>query len=60
MVSYGWGMIPATAQIGGTVWTTSLWPKDGRYVLPVKNAVRRAEELDIGDSVLVRLSIEAG
>ncbi len=60
VVSYGWGMIPATAQIGGTVWTTSLWPKDGRYVLPVKNAVRRAEELDIGDSVLVRLSIEAG
>ena len=29
-VSYGWGMIPVTVQIGATEWTTSLFPKDGR------------------------------
>ena len=58
LVSYGWGMIPVTAQIGDTEWTTSLWPKDGRYVVPVKDAVRRAEELDVGDTVAVRLSID--
>ena len=28
-VSYGWGMIPVTAEIGATNWTTSLFPKDG-------------------------------
>ena len=41
-VSYGWGMIPVTAQIGGTEWTTSLFPKDGGYIVPVKNKVFRA------------------
>jgi hypothetical protein len=56
-VSYGWGMIPVTARIGNTEWKTSLFPKDGRYVVPVKAAVRRAEQLDEGDSPTVRLTI---
>lgn len=56
-VSYGWGMIPVTARIGGTVWDTSLFPQDDRYVVPVKAAVRRAEQLDDGDSPLVHLTI---
>jgi hypothetical protein len=55
LVSYGWGMIPVTASIGATSWTTSLWPKDGRYIVPVKAWVRKAEELDLGDMVTVRL-----
>ncbi|MFI7574555.1 DUF1905 domain-containing protein [Micromonospora sp. NPDC049497] len=57
-VSYGWGMIPVTARIGGTGWRTSLWPKDGRYVVPVKAGVRRAERLDVGDTVTVRLTVD--
>ncbi len=57
-VSYGWGMIPVTARIGGTRWTTSLFPKDGRYVVPVKAWVRRAEGLDVGDVVTVRLTVD--
>jgi hypothetical protein len=57
-VSYGWGMIPVTAAIGGTEWTTSLWPKDGRYIVPVKTWVRRAEGLELGDVVTVRLAVE--
>jgi uncharacterized protein DUF1905 len=56
-VSYGWGMIPVHARVGGTRWTTSLWPKDGRYVIPLKDQVRRAEELDAGDTVTVRLTV---
>ena len=40
LVTYGWGMIPVTVRIGGTEWTTSLWPKDGRYVVPLKDWVR--------------------
>jgi hypothetical protein len=58
-VSYGWGMIPVYAQIGGTEWETSMFPKDGAYVLPVKSAVRRAEDLDEGDVPTVRLRIRA-
>ena len=57
VVSYGWGMIPVRARIGGSVWETSLFPKDGRYVVPVKDVVRKAEGLDHGDTVTVRLVI---
>ncbi len=59
LVSYGWGMIPVTASIGGTDWTTSLWPKNGGYVVPIKDVVRKGERLDIGDVVTVRLAIDA-
>jgi hypothetical protein len=56
-VTYGWGMIPVRVRSGATEWETSLFPKDGGYVLPVKDAVRRAEELDEGDTVEVRLTV---
>ncbi len=58
-VSYGWGMIPVTAQIGRTRWETSLFPKDGLYIVPLKAWVRRDEELDIGDTVTIRLAVRA-
>jgi hypothetical protein len=57
VVSYGWGMIPVRARIGGTEWKTTLWPKDGQYIVPVKAAVRRAEGIELGDMVTVRLVI---
>lgn len=57
-VSYGWGMIPVTAQIGKTEWTTALFPKDGLYVVPVKAIVRKAERLQVGDAVTVQLAVE--
>lgn len=56
-VTYGWGMIPVTARIGETDWPTSLWPKDGAYVVPLKAWVRKAEGLEIGDTVTVSLSV---
>ncbi|GAA1976392.1 DUF1905 domain-containing protein [Terrabacter lapilli] len=58
-VSYGWGMIPVTARLGDTEWTTSLWPKDGGYVVPLKDAVRRAEDVQEGDTVSVGLDVRA-
>jgi hypothetical protein len=58
MVSYGWGMIPVAAQIGDTQWSTSLFPKDGGYIVPVKQTVRKAEGLDVGDTVTVRLAVD--
>ncbi len=59
LVSYGWGMIPVTVRIGRTVWETSLWPKDGRYVVPIKDAVRLAEGLGEGDVATLELSIRS-
>jgi hypothetical protein len=58
LVTYGWGMIPVEARIGATAWTTSLWPKDGRYIVPVKTWVRKAEGLELGDVVTVRLGVD--
>ena len=58
MVSYGWGMIPVTAHINETVWPTALFPKDGQYVVPLKDAVRKAEGLDTGDLITVGLHVD--
>jgi hypothetical protein len=57
-VTYGWGVIPVRARIGKTEWNTSLFPKDGRYLVPIKASVRKAEKLDEGDHVTVQLAID--
>ena len=57
LVTYGWGMIPVEATIGSTRWTTSLFPKDALYVVPLKSAIRRAERIDVGDVVRVLLDV---
>ena len=56
-VTYGWGMIPVKVRIGATTWKTSLFPKDGRYLVPLKDAVREAEGLAEGDEVGVTLEV---
>ena len=57
LVTYGWGVIPVTVRIGKTEFTTSLFPKDGRYLVPIKASVRKAEDLEEGDKVTVRLEV---
>jgi hypothetical protein len=57
LVTYGWGVIPVTVRIGKTEFTTSLFPKDGRYLVPIKVSVRKAENLEEGDNVTIRLEI---
>jgi len=60
LVTYGWGVIPVSAHIGETEWITSLFPKDGRYLLPVRDAVRKAEAVEVGETIGVRLVITLG
>jgi len=57
LVTYGWGMIPVNVRIGKTKWKTSLWPKDGRYIVPINTSVRKAENLEMGDEVTVELEV---
>ncbi len=57
LVTYGWGMIPVSVTLRSSTWTTSLWPKDGGYIVPLKQAVRRAEGVDVDDEVTIRLTI---
>lgn len=56
-VTYGWGVIPVRGRIGETEWKTSLFPKNGLYLVPIKMSVQRAENLDVGDHVAIRLEI---
>ena len=56
-VTYGWGMIPVNVRIGKTEWKTSMFPKDGHYIVPIKASVRKAENLEEGDTVTVRLEV---
>jgi Domain of unknown function (DUF1905) len=57
LVTYGWGMIPVNVRIGNTEWYTALFPKDGRYIVPIKASVREAEHLEEGDNVTLRLEV---
>jgi hypothetical protein len=59
-VTYGWGMIPVRVRLGRTEWKTSLFPKEGGYVLPLKDAVRRAESVELGDCVEIELAVLGG
>ena len=58
LVTYGWGVIPVRVEIGETTWTTSLFPKDGQYLVPLRDNVRRAERLSLGDVVSLRLTLD--
>ena len=57
MATYGWGVIPVEARIGETDFTTSLFPKDGGYLLPLKDAVRKPAGITVGDEVTAELTI---
>jgi hypothetical protein len=56
-VTYGWGMVPVTGTLGATEFTTSLWPRQGSYAIPIKDAVRHAEGIGLGDTVSVTLRL---
>ncbi|PKO11997.1 MAG: DUF1905 domain-containing protein [Chloroflexi bacterium HGW-Chloroflexi-10] len=57
MVSYGWDVIPVHVRIGDTEWKTSLFPKDGRYLVPIKMIVQNSENLEVGDRVSIQLAV---
>jgi hypothetical protein len=57
IVTYGWGVIPVHVRVGKTEWRTSLFPKDGRYIVPIKASVREAEKLEEGDNVTLQLEV---
>lgn len=59
VVTYGWGMIPASVTIGSTTVTTALWPKDGGYIVPIKKALQDREGVGVDDVVDLLLDIDA-
>lgn len=59
MLTYGWGVIPCMVTIGKTTEKTSLFPKDGGYLVPIKVALSKPEGLAIGQNIKITLSFEA-
>ena len=57
-VTYGWGVIPVEVRMGSTTWSTSLFPKDGGYLVPLRADARRAENVGLGDVVGLRLTLD--
>jgi len=55
--SYGWGVIPVEAGIGAITFTTSLFPRDGTYLLPLKDAVRKRLELPASGRLVIDLTL---
>ncbi|KJY35214.1 DUF1905 domain-containing protein [Streptomyces sp. NRRL S-495] len=54
----GFGSLRVRVTIGASSWQTSIFPvADGAYVLPVKRAVRKAEDLDAGDTTAVTVEL---
>lgn len=55
----GFGSVRVEVTIGSTTWRTSVFPDSGsgRYVLPVQQTVRQAEDLLEGDPLDIRLTI---
>ena len=58
-LSYGWGLNPVRILMGFLHFTTSLFPKDGSYLLPEKAVKRKRIGLMEGDRVTVELEVDA-
>lgn len=56
-ISYGWGAIPVVCKSGDVEWRTSIFPKDGLFIVPIKNAVRFGLEVQVGDVIEIELTI---
>lgn len=55
----GFGSVKVEVTIGSTTWRTSIFPdtKRGTFILPVKAAVRKAEDLADGTTADVHLRV---
>jgi hypothetical protein len=52
-----WGQVPVVVRIEGEEFSTALFPKDGRYLIPLKDVVRRAVAAEVGEVLAVRLNV---
>jgi hypothetical protein len=56
-LSYGWGVIPAKVTIGTTTVTTSLIPRAGSFYVPLKDAIRKPNQILVGDEITLKLEL---
>lgn len=56
-LTYGWGVIPVMVNINKLEFSTALFPKDGLYLVPIKNEVRFKLALELEQKVKVSLRL---
>ncbi|HWJ65060.1 MAG TPA: DUF1905 domain-containing protein [Nocardioides sp.] len=52
-----WGQVAVEVRIGDIDFTTALFPKDGRYLVPLKVAVRRPAGIELGQVLTATLRL---
>ncbi len=56
-LTYGWGVIPAKVTIGQTTVSTSLIPRNGSFYIPLKDAVRKPNQIAVSDEIKLILEL---
>jgi hypothetical protein len=52
-----WGQVPVVVRVGEVVFETALFPKDGCYLVPLKQAVRQAAGIEPDEVLAVGLDV---
>lgn len=57
MLTYGWGCIPVTCRLGRTAFTTSIMPRNGVFLIPLKVAVLKAESVSPAVAITIHVTM---
>jgi hypothetical protein len=52
-----WGQVPVVVRVGEIEFTTALFPREGNYLLPLKDSVRSSAGIELDEVVEVWLSV---
>jgi hypothetical protein len=56
-LTYGWGVIPCQVTLGAVTTNTSLFPKNGVYLVPLKDILRKPDGISVGHQITLSLQI---
>ncbi len=52
-----WGQVPVVVRVNDTEFKTALFPKDGVYLIPLKDSVRKPAGIELDQLVTVALNV---
>jgi len=52
-----WGQVPVVVRINGIEFGTALFPKNGRYLIPLKDVVRASAGIEVDHVLAVGLNV---
>ncbi len=52
-----WGQVPVLVRINDVEFRTALFPKDGRYLIPLKDVVRKSVGIEVDQVIAVELNV---